>query len=128
MSPPVPSAIIRRRGEFGGSAIKIIISVVVFLLLAQAAYVFVPIWVAVYDFESELEKEVRFGSQKTNAAIMQSLLAYAVEQQLPVGKENLKIDRTKGELKITANYTVPIATLFYTYNLERSVEQSAPLF
>jgi hypothetical protein len=122
MSPSNLEAPIRRRGELGASPVKVIISFVILALVVQAAVVFVPRWVAIYDFESEIEKEVRFGSQKSDEAILSSLLDYAADKELDVSKENLQVHRTKEEL------TVPIPTLLYTYNLQRSVEKTAPLF
>ncbi len=124
MPTPAP----HRRGEIGASAVKIIISFVILAIIAQAAYVFIPRYIAVYDFTSQIEKEAQFGGQKTDEAIVKSLLAHAAEKGLGVGRENLRVSRTASRLTVSATYTVPIPTLLYTYDWQVSTEKSGVLF
>ena len=119
---------VRRRGEIGGSAFKVILSFAILAIIAQAAYVFIPRYIAVYDFNSQIEKEAQFGGQKTNEAIVKSLLAYAAEKGLEVKREDLKVSRTAARLTVAASFTVPIPTLFYTYDWKVSAEESGVLF
>jgi len=117
-----------RRRESGASAVKVIVSLAVLLFVAHTAYVFIPLYVAVYDFDQQAEREANFGSQKTSDAIVKALLAHATERGLPVKKENVKVTRTNSRLTVVADYTVPIKMLFYTHNWHVSVEKSAVLF
>ena len=96
--------------------------------MAQAAFVFIPIYVAVYDFTSKVDKEAQFGSQKSNTAIRKGLLQYGLGLELPIKDENLKVDRTRSKLTVKAEFTVPVKTLFYTYQWQVSTEKSYPLF
>jgi hypothetical protein len=112
----------------GGSVIKILISFVLLALVAQAAYVFIPRYIAVYDFTSQMEKEANFARDKPEDLIVKSLLAHATKHNLNIKRENLRVTRGGGKLKIVANYTVSIPTLLYTYDWSVSSEKSAVIF
>jgi len=118
----------RRRGEFGASPVKIVLSLAVLALMAHSAYVFLPLYIKVYDFDSECEKEANFGAPKSNEAITKALLGHAAELGLPVNKADLKVQRSNSRLTVTAVYTVPIKFLVYTHEWHVSLEKSAVLF
>jgi nitrogen fixation protein FixH len=117
-----------RRAERGASAVKMIISLALLALVVHTGYVAIPIYVAVYDFNSQVETEAQYGAQKTNEAIAKALVAYGAERKLPIKLENIKVARTASRLTVAANYTVPVKMLFYTYNWQVSTEHSAVLF
>ena len=117
-----------RPSERGGVTIKGIISVVVLILLAHTAYVFIPIYIAVYDFRSQMETEANRASMKTDDAIYKTLLDYAKDLQLPVTKKNLKVQRSHDKIVITADYTMEVPTLVYRYEWQISNEKTGILF
>lgn len=112
----------------GGSGVKFFISAIILAILAQALYVAVPIYVAVYDFASQVDKEAQFGSQKSNKQIKEGLLKYAEDLELPVGPDAIKVQRTKSELKVSTRFTVPVETLLYTYNWDFETTKAYPVF
>jgi hypothetical protein len=118
----------RPRSQLGVSAIKLIISLGFLVVLIHSAFVFIPLYIAQYDFDSQMDREANFGSVKKNAAIHKALLIYAKDRKIPLGKKNLKVVRTSARLTITANYTLPIATLFGTYDWEIRSEATGILF
>lgn len=117
-----------RRGELGSAGVKFFISAIILAILAQALYVAIPVYVAVYDFASQLDKEAQFGSQKTSKQIKEGLVKYAKDLDLPVGPDAIKVERTKSELKVSARFTVPVKTLFYTYNWDFETTKAYPVF
>jgi hypothetical protein len=117
-----------RRREIGASGIKLILSLAILGLVAHTAYVFIPLYIAVYDFDSQVEKEANYGATKTNEAIVKGLVDYAAERHLPIKKENVKIARGQSRINIDATYTVPVKTLVYTYNWDISISKQAVLF
>jgi hypothetical protein len=117
-----------RRGERGASPAKIIVSILILALVAHSAYVFLPVYIAVYDFNTQVETQANFGAPKSNDAIVKALLAYASERKLPLKRENIKVNRTQSRLVIEADYTVPIKFIFYTHNWHVTTEHSAVLF
>jgi hypothetical protein len=117
-----------RRGESGASGVKLIVSLIFLALLVHTGYVFIPVYIAVYDFDSQVEKEANYGATKTNEAIEKGLLGYAAERHLPIKKENLKITRGQSRITIDASYIVPVKTLLYTYPWNISISKQAVLF
>lgn len=117
-----------KRSEMGGAGVKFFISAIILALLAQALYVAIPIYVAVYDFASQVDKEAQFGSQKNNRQIKEGLLKYAEDLKLPVGPDAIQVERTKSELKVSAHFVVPVETLLYTYNWDFETSKAYPLF
>lgn len=117
-----------RRSQLGGGGIKLLISVIILAIVAQALYVFIPIYVAVYDFTSEVDNQAQFGAPKKDSDIEKLLLDKAMELELPVDKDHIKVNRSKSELKVSAEFMVPVETLLYTYNWEVKTEKAYPLF
>ncbi len=118
----------RRRSEAGGAGIKLIVSVAILGVISQALYVFIPIYIAVYDFTSQVDKEAQFGSTKKDEQIKAGLLEYAANLDLPVDKKAVNVVRTPRDLTITADFMVPVETLLYTYQWQVSTRKSYPLF
>jgi len=116
------------RAQRGAITFKGILSLAVLILLAHTAYVFIPVYIAVYDFNSQVEKEANFGSVKTNEAIEKSLLDYAKARKIPVAKNQLKVQRGIDRLTITADYTMVVPTLLYRYEWLVTTEESGVLF
>lgn len=116
------------RSQAGGAGIKFVISVLILALVAHVAYVAIPVYVAVYDFESQLDKEAQFGSQKTDAQILDGLVKYGADRKLPVAQENLRIIRTHTAMEITCDFVVPVETLLYTYQWHVQDDKKYPLF
>jgi len=127
-SPVPPRAREPLRREHGAAGVKLIVSLVFLGLLVHTAYVFIPLYIAVYDFDSQVEKEANYAATKTNEAIVKGLVDYAAERHLPIKKENLNIARGQSRISIKATYTVPVATLFYTYKWEVGITKEAVLF
>ncbi|HZE88878.1 MAG TPA: hypothetical protein VE404_04980 [Verrucomicrobiae bacterium] len=117
-----------RRGEFGASGLKLFISLIFLALLAHTAYMFIPVYIAVYDFDSQVEREANYGATKSNEAIVKALVDYAAERHLPLKKENLKIVRGQSRITIDGAYSVPVKTLFYTYDWKIDIKKEAVLF
>jgi len=125
--PRSPSRGSRRR-ERGAAGLKLVLSLVFLALLAHTAYVFIPIYIAVYDFDSQVEREANYGATKTNEAIVKGLLDYANERHLPLKKENIKVARGSSRITIQADYVVPVPTLLYKYDWDVTVSKEAVLF
>jgi len=122
------SARTARQGESGAAGVKLVLSLIFLALLVHTGYVFIPIYIAVYDFDSQVEKEANYGATKTNEVIEKGLLGYAAERHLPIKKENLKITRGQSRITIDASYMVPVKTLLYTYPWNISISKQAVLF
>src|SRR2546422_6179891 len=113
----------------GTITVKTLLSFALLLFVCYLGYKFIPVYVAAYDFDNMLKTQAQYsGSFKTNEVILKELLTKAAELELPITKDNIKIDRNRSRLIITADYTVPVKTPFFTYEWHFSEEESAVLF
>jgi len=101
---------------------------VLLAVVSQAMYIFIPIYIAVYDFTSQLDKEAQFGSTKRDDQIKDGLLKYAADLNLPVDKQALNVVRRPNDLTVSVEFMVPVKTLLYTYEWQVSAKKSYPLF
>lgn len=119
----------KRRGERGELKAQILLSFAFFALLAFLGWKFIPVYIAAYDFDTAMQTQAQYaGSFKPDAVIMTELLTKATELELPITRENIEIHRDSSRLTITADYTVPVKTFFFTYNWNFKEEQSAVIF
>jgi len=115
--------------ERGEITVKTLFSFALLLFVSYLCFKFVPVYIAAYDFDNALKTQAQYsGSIKPNEVLMQELLLKAGELELPITKENIKIERSRSKLVITADYVVPIRTIFFTYNWRFTEEESAVLF
>ena len=117
------------RAEKGAITVKTLFSFAFLLFTAYMAYKFIPVYIAAYDFDNAIKTQAQYsGSMKTNDVIMKELLLKARELELPITKDNIKIERSQSRLVIKADYTVPVKTPFFTYPWRFTEEESAVLF
>jgi len=115
-----------QRGEI---TVKTLFSFALLLFACYLGFKFIPVYVAAYDFDNAIKTQAQYsGSFKTNDVIMKELLGKAADLELPITKNNLKIDRSRSKLIISADYVVPVKTPFFTYEWHFSEEESAVLF
>ena len=118
-----------RRAERGAITVKTLFSFAFLLFASYMAYKFIPVYIAAYDFDNAIKTQAQYsGSMKTNEVILKELLQKAQELELPITKDNIKIQRSQSRLVITADYTVPVKTPFFTYPWHFTEEESAVLF
>ena len=117
------------RSQQGAISVKTLISFAFLLTACYLGFKFIPVYVAAYDFDSMLKTQAQYsGSFKTNEVIMKELLGKAAELELPITKQNIKIERSRSKLVISADYVVPVKTPFFTYEWHFTEEESAVLF
>ena len=119
---------IRRASERGEVTVKTLISFAVLMFACYLGFKFIPVYIAAYDFDSAMKTQAQYASAKPDATIMKELLSKAAELELPIRKEHIKIQRTSSKLIIKADYTVPVSTVFFTYEWHFTEEESAVLF
>jgi hypothetical protein len=119
----------RRASERGELKAQVIMTFAFFALVLYLGFKFVPVYIAAYDFDSAMKTQAQYaGGAKSEAVIVKELLAKAAELELPIKKENIKIQRNTSKIVIRADYTVPVSTVFFTYQWRFTEEESAVLF
>ncbi|MEE9217929.1 MAG: hypothetical protein V3U98_02580 [Acidobacteriota bacterium] len=118
------------RLEYGEGRAGFLLSLTLFSVFIYLAVKFVPIYVNAYIFEDTLREEARYAAvsrKLSEAQLVNRVLAKAQDLELPVGKEQLRVQRTRIRISIQATYMVPVETVFFTYNWSFRQEGSAPL-
>lgn len=119
----------RDRRERGAISVKTIFSFAMLAFMSYMCFKFVPVYVAAYDFNNAMKTQAQYaGSVKTSEVILTELLLKAGELELPITKDNVKIERTRSKITINADYIVPVKTAFFTYQWRFTEEESAVLF
>lgn len=85
----------RRHAERGKTSFGCIVWVVVIALLGYFLYKVVPVKVATSTFHDVMTEQASFGSIKGVPQIEYEILRRAVELEIPVTKENLKITKVR---------------------------------
>lgn len=120
----------RRHAERGKTSFGCIVWVVVIALLGYFLYKVVPVKVATSTFHDVMTEQASFGSIKGVPQIEYEILRRAVELEIPVTKENLKITKVRESIKIEAHYSITIdffgGAYKYVWQFDPVVER--PLF
>lgn len=118
----------RRKEQSGEGQGGCIVSLLILLAVAFIAFKMVPVKVTAAEFRQELVDEAKSGSLRKDKQIRANLMDKAAELNIPLKDQDLKIQRSRGQISIEATYTVPIEFPGYTYMWTFSPEYATPLF
>ncbi len=107
-----------------------IVWLAILFLVGYSLYKIVPVKIATSEFYDAMQEQASFGSIKGIPQIEYAVLQKARELQLPIGKENLIIKRSKEAITIEAHYemTIDFFNGFYKYVWKFDPVVSRPLF
>ena len=118
-----------RKSERGEGRFGFIVTLAVFCIVVFLAVKIVPVRIDGYQFKEVLREEARSAAvHRNDRAVVERILATAEAMDIPLKKENLKLQRTKVELTISATYEKPVELPVGSYVYKFRSEQSAPLF
>lgn len=118
-----------RRGERGEGRVGLLIALVVFGVAIFSGVKIIPVRIAAYEFRDTMRDQCRFAAiNRDDDAIRDKILAKAKELEIPLEKKNLRVERTKSEMIITARYEKPIDLKLTTYVYRFDHREKAPLF
>jgi hypothetical protein len=98
----------RTRGSRGAVNFGCIVWLAILGLLGYGLYKIVPVKVANSNFYDFLQEEAGFGSIKSVHQLEYEILAKAKELNLPVGKDELTIKKSRESITIEAHYQMVI--------------------
>ena len=118
-----------RESERGEGRFGTMVGLCVLLLAIYLGFKVVPVMVNAYAFRDYLEQEARFaGLKKADDEVSKRVLHKAQELELPIGPQDIRVNRTPTHFDIAVKYTVPIQTPVYTYQWVFDEKSRAPLF
>lgn len=104
-----------RSSERGEGKLKAIIYTVVLVTAIYVAFKLVPIYVAEYQLTDKLSEEARYGvvNRFSEDRVKDDIMKEVNELEIPVKREDIKVNSTMQVVKIAVDYTVPVDLLFY---------------
>ena len=103
--------------------VKLILGIIVIASFVYIGAAILPVYYANYEFTDAVKTEATMQTYtiKTEAAIQDTLYKKAVELEIPIEKENLKVHRTgnqgNGSLSVEAPYVVHVSLPGYPMDL-----------
>ena len=97
-----------RSGERGEGNLGCIFWAVVMVLVAYVSWVMVPIKISTSQLSDFMEDQALVAAHRSPEAIEKSILRKAEELGLPLDKKNLKVEKRRDYIYMTAEYTVPV--------------------
>jgi hypothetical protein len=103
--------------------VKLILGIIVISSFVYIGAAILPVYYANYEFTEAVKTEATMQTYtiKTEAAIQDTLYKKAVELEIPIEKENLKVHRTgnqgNGSLSVEAPYIVHVNLPGYPMDL-----------
>jgi hypothetical protein len=113
----------RGEGNLGCLVGLILLAVAVFI-----AYKLIPIKANNAELRQVISDEAKSAGTHRDGQIMESILAKAREDKLPVTEDNVKIERANSQITVTVDYTVPVEFPGYTYQWHFHHEVTNPIF
>jgi hypothetical protein len=108
-----------RQPDSGQSYTKLFLTLAVLAALVYVAIQAVPVYVENYQLEDYMRLLAVQASVARSSAeqIQQSVLAHALDLDLPVTRDQIAVQATRGTVKIQVDYSVPVDLKVYTWVL-----------
>jgi hypothetical protein len=117
-----------KRSERGEGNFGCLFGLVLVAIAALVAYKLIPIKVKNAEMRAAIVDEAKSAGTHNDTVIREYIYAKATEEQLPVSKEDIKINRTKDEITVDVDYTVPVEFPGYTYQWHVNLHANNPIF
>ena len=126
----LPRQPVDRSGERGEGRLGFFVSVVAVACLGFVGFKVIPVRIQAYQFRDTLREEARFASvnRQTDGEIKERIMEEAQALNIPLEADNLKIERSRKEVVISAHYIQPIDLKLTTYTYRFREEQRSPVF
>ena len=118
----------RNRRERGEGQIGCLIGLVILLICGLIAYKMVPVKVKSAEMRDIVQDSARAAGTMNDGAIRQAVLHKAQQLQLPIGENDIQVERERGEIRVEVSYTVPVTFPGYTYQWKFHHKAQNPIF
>jgi hypothetical protein len=107
------------RRQHGGGTIKAILWTVLLIYGAFVAYKILPAYVAEYQLADKMQEQARFAvvNHYPEEQIRDTIFKVIKDLEIPVKREDIKIESSQDVVRIACDYTVPVDLLVYQMNL-----------
>jgi len=108
-----------RPSDSGVGSLKVIFVLLVLGAVAYVAIKTIPVYVNSYEVQDYIRQlAIKASVERVHAeAVQDQVVAHAVEKDLPVTRDNVKVTITGTKVRIDLDYTVPVDLKVYTLSL-----------
>jgi hypothetical protein len=85
-----------------------LIRLAVVLLIANALYRSVPVYIHYYQFKDAVQEVALFAKDRTDIELVDRVMALAEQYQVPIERDAVQVSRDKLKTYITLQYEQPI--------------------
>jgi hypothetical protein len=118
----------RRFRERGEGQLGCVFALLLLLVAIFVAYKMVPIKVKAAELRGEVIDEAKNAGVRSDETIIKTILQKAAQLNLPVGKEDVSINRSANTIRVVVEYTVPVEFPGFTYQWNFKHEAENPIF
>ena len=101
--------------------IRRLVQFAIFLFFANALYQTVPIALHHFQFKDSLQELALFSQKSSDQELVDRVMTLAEEHQIPLDREYVTVQRTMGQLVISAAY-IETMTFFPGFRYEREFD------
>lgn len=118
-----------RIAERGEGRIGCILWLLVLGLAVLISWRMIPVKIASAELYDFMDEQARAAGVNTAAEdVKKNILARAAQLHLPLDKDHVTVERVGDNIRMTAEYTVPVQLPGYTYNWHFRHELDRPIF
>jgi hypothetical protein len=118
----------RRFGERGEGNLGCVLWLLVLGLAVLIAVKMIPVKIASSQLYDYMEEQAKFAGSASPENLAKGILGKAKELELPLGKDDLKVERVGDNIRMHADFTVPVEFPGYTYMWHFDHEVNRPIF
>ncbi len=118
----------RRLGERGEGNLGCVFWLLVLGLAVLIAVKMVPVKIASSQLYDYMEEQAKFAGSASPENLAKGILGKAKELELPLSKEDLRVERVGDNIRMRADFTVPVEFPGYTYMWHFTHEVNRPIF
>ena len=119
---------LRNRRERGEGQFGCLVGLVLLLIAGLVSYKMIPVKVKSADLRDTIKDYSKSAGQFRDVEIKAAIMEKAKSLDLPVGEEDIQINRRSNEITVQVDYTVPVAFPGYTYNWKFHHKAENPIF
>lgn len=120
------------RFEKGEGKGNLIFGLVVLFIALYIGWKIIPVMVRVYAFEDRAKEECKFLRRRPLDQLAKDIVEVASVEDIEITEENIQAKRMRVEsyeiLRVSIDYSVPIATPIKVFEWKRAVNYEAPIF
>jgi hypothetical protein len=118
----------RNRGQRGEGQLGCVFGALLLLIGIFIAYKMIPVKVKAAELRQVVVDQAKAAGTRGDDQIEKAILRKAEDLQLPVTKDNVKIDRRRVDITVDVQYKVPVEFPGFTYQWSFHHRAENPIF